>query len=273
MRCWLRVDATLDEHPRILAAGPWGSVVAQAIWRVAKLFGARDGDVTTYWSAPYLARRLQLDGWRHGDLTGEALITQGMDAALAAGLLEQQEGRVFIREWGQYQPDPTAAERQRRRRANTKATDMDVTDVTRDARDARDVTKSHGTGRDITGQDKEITGSPSATPTPSKRSRPQPTEAGKARKRLLDYYSERWSAQHDGLLPALGNVHTALSACGEVLRVAGSDEPTARALVDRYLADRDPFVVERGHGIEAIRGQLNRLRARQTSGRAIGVLT
>jgi hypothetical protein len=117
---WLRVDCAIDQHPKFLRAGAMGSIVAQACWRLAKEHGLSDGDVTTYWDVLCLARRLQFDELqcRHCDEhLGHDLVAEGMDAALEAGLIEEQDGRYLIHDWRSYQWDRTGYARVQRHRA------------------------------------------------------------------------------------------------------------------------------------------------------------
>lgn len=167
MAKWLRVDAACDEHPKMLAAGPWGSMVVLAIWRRAKMFDMHDGDVTRFWAATPIARQLKLDAWSSGKTTGFDLVQEGMEAALREGLVEERSGRFFIHDWQDYQRDPTGAVRQKKCRANKKAaTERNGQSRVTDSGHAlhRDVTLDR-TGQDRTKSKLADAGDPT-TPTP-----------------------------------------------------------------------------------------------------------
>lgn len=106
MILYLYVDANLDDHPRHIAAGFWGSTIAQAAWRAAKRFGCHDGEITKFWTPEYLK------GFVHyaGELD---TIRNAMQDAERAGLVERREQLAFIHDWEQYQrrPRKTADER------------------------------------------------------------------------------------------------------------------------------------------------------------------
>lgn len=89
------------------------------------------------------------------------------------------------------------------------------------------------------------------------------------RTQLIAYFSERWIAEirpADGRPPRLskGDVF----AMGRLVTDFGLEE--ARRLVDRYLRDRDPFVVKSGHNASLIATRLNAYRSTAAPEKASG---
>lgn len=116
MSDWFRVDADHPHHPKFEDAGHWGWSVTVAAWCIACRYGRHDGDITKWWRPSTLAKWCQL-----GSLDdGTALAKQGMEAAIAAGLIDDDGGVIKIHDWREMQP-MTNAERQaayRRRKSS-----------------------------------------------------------------------------------------------------------------------------------------------------------
>lgn len=124
---WVRVDATVESHPKAIRAGWWGVRAAEALWKVCKLYGVRGVLKADFCTAEYLA------GFTHGgaeQLTGYRI---GIEAAVREHFVDPlEDGSFRVHNWKEKQWDETAAERQRRHR--DKVSDRDVT------RDATPVT-------------------------------------------------------------------------------------------------------------------------------------
>ncbi len=103
----LRLPATLSAEPDVVRAGFWGGIVYRAVLELAKAQGW-DGIVDPADLTPALLAR-HLNG--RSDL--HSRLGRGLAACLRAGLLVPVEGQWVIPKWRDYQPDPTAADRQR----------------------------------------------------------------------------------------------------------------------------------------------------------------
>lgn len=120
---WLTISPFIDSLEEFENAGPIGSIVVQASWRIAKSFNLLDGDITPYWRDEFIARLLHFDDLKCPsckECIGEELIRQGMAGALKSGLVEEHRGTIFSCEWIDERKRAVATERQRRYRARTK---------------------------------------------------------------------------------------------------------------------------------------------------------
>jgi len=144
---WIRVDALVHDHPKMVRAGFWGFTVIQAAWRMSK---AHDmgGDIPPMFWDPVMLCRWSLAGPEH-----EAEIQGGMEACERAGLVttvtRDNRDVTTIHDWDRYQRDATASERQRRHRARKKS-DVTTRNPVPVTRDNRDVTAVTPTGHDKT---------------------------------------------------------------------------------------------------------------------------
>lgn len=127
---WLRWQSTLGQDPKIVRAGPWAGLAYRALLELTKAQGWEGVIHKADVDGAILARHL---GWagteqvelRPGELhpVAEALAA-GLAACAAPGpggagdalLLDDGDAWVLTR-WRAYQLDPTAADRQRRKRA------------------------------------------------------------------------------------------------------------------------------------------------------------
>jgi len=149
MNAWVRIDAAIDQHPRLEKIGFPAVHVWAFILRATKLHGRGGHLGEDYWDSEWIAGKT---GFQQADV-------ERVMAGLAepcgrdkSPLVQETEDGAFVVKWSRYQADPTAAERSRRyrdkRRSATVAhgSDTGATAVT-------------GTGQDRTGQ-KQGRGSP-----------------------------------------------------------------------------------------------------------------
>jgi hypothetical protein len=145
---WIRVDATVNSHPKSIKAGWWGVKAAEDLWKICKLHGKRGVLSPDFCTPEYITDFTrggpdQVSGYRAGLLSAEE-----------SGFIDRlPDGSVSLHNWSEYQWDEGAAERQRRHRDRVRQRDVTC-----------DVTPSH----DVT----PVTTTPTPTPTPT------PTEKG-----------------------------------------------------------------------------------------------
>jgi len=130
--------------------GPWGLVVIQAAWRICKAHD-HGGELPMHFWNPDILRHYSLFGKEH-----QEDFMRGMDLCEKAGLItrDNRDNRdvMVLHDWGFYQRDHTAMERQRRYRERKKA---QLTPRKREPVTGDNVTRDDVTRQDRTGQDKD----------------------------------------------------------------------------------------------------------------------
>jgi len=184
MAGWVRLDSSIDTHPDVLDAGPWGLVAFTTLLRIAKEQAAGGAVSAKHVTGKHLARRALFDPGQFSGIFEEAL-----QALVTAGLVVVTEDGVRLPGWTKYQEDSTNATRQQAYRDKKRpevapplraVTSRDVTDgdaapvdvtpsnapvTLRNASNGeqRAVTRvtTDRTGQDNTGQDKNTPPPPS----------------------------------------------------------------------------------------------------------------
>ena len=82
---WLKYEALVSHHPKIVAAGPAGKQVIAACWELCKAHDRDDGEITPFWNEYTLGRWTLLDKWGEA---GMAIVRLGMKRCLDVGLIE-----------------------------------------------------------------------------------------------------------------------------------------------------------------------------------------
>jgi hypothetical protein len=82
---WLKLDCLTANHPKMLAAGPWGMAVTKAAWELARAHDCNDGEITRFWNVYHLSRQTLLDQMGQA---GHLLTMVGMYRAVQSGLIE-----------------------------------------------------------------------------------------------------------------------------------------------------------------------------------------
>jgi hypothetical protein len=107
-------------HPKFVKAGFWGATITRAAWSIAKEFDRPDGDITNCWTPLFMSRWANMDEFPDR----EELARKGMDAAVAAGLIDEtDDGGILVHDWDEIQRSACNAERQRRYRVRKKGED------------------------------------------------------------------------------------------------------------------------------------------------------
>lgn len=134
---WLRLEAAFFQNPTLIRAGWDGTVVFLAAMTMSKLHGWDGAVPKEEFDEAIIRRHLGC----HSDINIDA----GIAGCLRAGLFTEDATHYAIRNWRKFQPDPTAADRQRRSRANRtdENASQDVTVTNGDNRESRT------TGRDV----------------------------------------------------------------------------------------------------------------------------
>ena len=165
-RTWVPIDVGISRDPDLLAAGPWGPIVFEALLRIAKARGT-DGHVS-----PRLRDPVYVAGAEFGfaSASPEAVAIRDALVTLCDGRVtgtpswplvacDCSPGCLYVRSWPDWNRDPLHAERQRRyvvRKSATIAPASDgpvtVSDGAVTGRDAR-MTWTEGTEGTERGQD------------------------------------------------------------------------------------------------------------------------
>jgi len=245
---WVRINANIDWHPLVKKGRFWASTIFQAIIRIAKENGKDGGHVTAcYVTFDYLVDRLSL----HGEVPNpHSCVEAGLRRAIEVGLLESDgEGGVIIKDWKQWQLDPTSAERQRKYRER-KARDVEVSvdePVTERNATSRNVTVTNGydrncdgTGRDVTGRDIERN-LPPRKRGPRHGSSVEPKDAPPSQRAIalwVDLMSEQRGVS-SATVPGK-------SAAAAKRFVSGKEWTDIEAAVRGLVGDEDPWVKNHG---------------------------
>lgn len=140
---WIRVDANRHSHHLGRAIGGWGGIVLEAIWEIIKVHGRR-GEVTLHAVTPEaICEWLRLDREDGGPWT--PFVEIGLERCFDKGAISENKGKVSIKNWYQYQEDPTNAERQARFREKKTSNGSNALH--------NGITDSNGNNDDGTGQD------------------------------------------------------------------------------------------------------------------------
>ncbi len=146
---WLRLEDAFFQNPPCVLAGWNGKVVFLAALTMSKLHDWRGALPKDEFTPEIITVHLGLPPVTvcHCDTPAQLChcyraLQDGIEACARVKLIEDDGSRYVIRRWQKYQPDPTSAERQRKRRAEKKrnAVSPAVTDVT--ARDGTYGTES-----------------------------------------------------------------------------------------------------------------------------------
>lgn len=135
---WLRLDSDIFENPKLFGAPHGEQCLFIKILCAMKSSTERFSLSPSYWDAKYWAKRCEVS-----ISEAESWITD----LVKRGLIEKDGERLAIHKWREYQPDPTAAERQEAKRERDKS-ETDSHASHSDTRDVTDVT--------LTGQDRTI---------------------------------------------------------------------------------------------------------------------
>lgn len=172
-------------------------------------------------------------------LASVGITRNSFDFMLKAGYSNEaftlsRDGVITVSRWKHYQIDPTAADRQWKKRHG-------------ESRDTRDVTDVTTTGRDGTGRDNTRKGA-------ARRSHKKP-DPNPNHRPLQDHFEATWKGRFGGDYPHGGAKDA--KAIQAVLRAAGNDLDRAKLLVDTYIAsDDDPFIARNGHRLALMQTML-----------------
>lgn len=97
---YARIDANLDDHPKVIEAGFWGSTVFQFLLRVNRKFGLDGVIPPKFASASYIARQLNLYDalGEHALNTVDLGIERAVDAGLLRRLVSDETGETLHRD-------------------------------------------------------------------------------------------------------------------------------------------------------------------------------